>query len=40
MPDEAIKAPLWEFTADEIPHVIRERRRRWGVDDDEGLSDG
>lgn len=34
LPDPALKAPLWEWKPREIPHVISERRRRFGVDDE------
>ncbi|MFE1959235.1 hypothetical protein [Streptomyces sp. NPDC059479] len=35
LPDPALKAPLWEWKPGEIPHVIHERRRRFGVDEEE-----
>ncbi|MFB7860578.1 hypothetical protein [Streptomyces sp. NPDC056069] len=35
LPDPAIKAPLWEWKPGEIKHVISERRRRFGVDEEE-----
>ncbi|MDN3259587.1 hypothetical protein QWJ26_07115 [Streptomyces sp. CSDS2] len=35
LPDPAVKAPLWEWKPGEIPHVISERRRRFGVDEEE-----
>ncbi|MFF3557309.1 hypothetical protein ACFYXL_28330 [Streptomyces tsukubensis] len=34
LPDPALKAPLWEWRPGEIKAVIRERRRRFGVDDE------
>lgn len=34
--DEEIRKPLWEWTPAEIPAVIHERRRRFGVDDEDG----
>jgi hypothetical protein len=40
LPDVDIKRPLWEFTPAERPAVIHERRRRFGWDDEEGLSVG
>ncbi|WP_367140417.1 MULTISPECIES: hypothetical protein [Streptomyces] len=40
LPDPAIKAPLWEWKPAEIKHVISERRRRFGVDDEEGYTYG
>lgn len=36
LPDVDIKRPLWEFTPAERPYVIHERRRRFGVDDEDG----
>ncbi|WP_371800880.1 hypothetical protein OHA38_20375 [Streptomyces sp. NBC_01732] len=38
--DDVIRAPLWEFAPHERKAVISERRRRFGVDDDEGLEIG
>lgn len=37
LPDVDIQRPLWEFTPAERPFVIHERRRRFGVDDEEGF---
>ncbi|WP_411144984.1 hypothetical protein [Streptomyces sp. x-80] len=34
LPDPALKAPLWEWKPGAIPHVIHERRRRFGVDEE------
>lgn len=36
LPDLVIRRPLWEFAPHEVKAVIHERRRRFGVDDDEG----
>lgn len=32
--DELIRRPLWEFSADERPAVLHERRRRFKIDDE------
>ncbi|MDH6123842.1 hypothetical protein P3T39_000777 [Kitasatospora sp. GP82] len=34
LPDDEIKRPLWEWPASQAREVIRERRRRFGWDDD------
>ncbi|GAA0431056.1 hypothetical protein [Streptomyces luteireticuli] len=39
-PDDVLRAPLWEWKPGEIKTVISERRRRFGVDDEEGYSYG
>ncbi|MEV6399635.1 hypothetical protein AB0M39_33455 [Streptomyces sp. NPDC051907] len=40
LPDPALKEPLWTWKPAEIKHVISERRRRFGVDDEEGYAYG
>jgi hypothetical protein len=40
VPDELIRAPLWEFRPEHRKAVIHERRRRFGVFDDEGVPNG
>ncbi|MFI9721542.1 hypothetical protein ACIHFE_18125 [Streptomyces sp. NPDC052396] len=40
VPDEVIRAPLWEWAPHERKAVISERRRRFGVDDEEGADIG
>lgn len=35
LPDHDVRRPLWEFTPEERPHVLRERRKRFGATDDE-----
>lgn len=37
--DDVIRSPLWEWAPAERKPLISERRRRFGVDDDEGLAD-
>ncbi len=37
--DAEVRAPLWEFEPLARLAVIHERRRRFGVDDDEGFAD-
>lgn len=39
-PDEAIRLPLWDYPPHMRKAVIHERKRRFGVDDDEGLDHG
>ncbi|WP_199931271.1 hypothetical protein [Streptomyces sp. CB02923] len=34
--DDNVASPLWEFPPQARKAVIHERRRRFGVDDDEG----
>lgn len=38
--DETVRAPLWEFPPEARKAVIHERRRRFGVDDEEGYDFG
>ncbi|MFE0699400.1 hypothetical protein [Streptomyces sp. NPDC058872] len=38
--DETVRSPLWEFPPDARKAVIHERRRRFGVHDDEGYDIG
>ncbi|MBC9714517.1 hypothetical protein H9Y04_18325 [Streptomyces sp. TRM66268-LWL] len=35
LPDPALKSPLWEWKPGQIKAVISERRRRFGVDEEE-----
>jgi hypothetical protein len=37
-PDDVIRGPLWGFPPAERKAVIHERRRRFGVYDDEGAN--
>lgn len=36
LPDAEIKRPLWDYTPEERPHVIHQRRRRFGVFEEMG----
>lgn len=40
LPDDVIRSPLWEFAPLERKAVISERRRRFGVNDEEGANIG
>ncbi len=37
--DDVIRSPLWEWAPSEAKPLISERRRRFGVVDDEGAPD-
>lgn len=34
--DERIRGPLWGWPPADRPHVLHERRRRFGLDDESG----
>ncbi|MGW3932839.1 hypothetical protein ACWECC_32810 [Streptomyces microflavus] len=38
--DDTVASPLWDFPPEARKAVIHERRRRFGVNDDEGLDVG
>jgi hypothetical protein len=40
LPDDLIRSPLWKWAPEERLAVVHERRRRFGVDDDEGYGNG